>query len=217
MQYLFLLSSLFSKPPPPSLEDPWSYRKRWILHYFPLIFSIISPPLFYAIIIFLYPCTVDFDPDEGWCAYPCYIDNTVMYNIDCFVTTITSVFIIVVANITLIIRVVSSMKRIRHQQRATWKCQKRLTLQLLSFSSLYLIVWFSTTVLAIIRTFIFPRLYKVLPNLYYFNYMAYFVCILQIFPCVFALPGMTTFIKRKYKQRFRRARIRPILINGPNF
>jgi hypothetical protein len=51
--------------------------------------------LFYIIFMFLYPCTVYFDESEGWCAYPCYIDNTVLYKIDWVFNTILPVFIIV--------------------------------------------------------------------------------------------------------------------------
>ena len=184
-------------------------RKRWIVHYLPLIISTIYPPLFYIIFMFLYPCTVYYDPDSIWCSYPCYLDDTLMYNIDWFINTILPVFIIVIANITLIIRVVSSMKRIRQQQRATWKQMRKLTLQLLSFSSLYLITWFPTTILAIIHSLFIPNLYTLLPGIYYMYYMAYFVCPLQTFPCMFALPEMMDFIKRKRHQITRRVAIHP--------
>ena len=191
-------------------------RTRWILHYLPLIISTIYPPLFYIVFIFLYPCTVYFNRDDGWCAYPCYTDDPVMFDIDWFINSISPVFIIVLANITLIIRVVRSMKRIRRQQRCTWKTRRKLTVQLLSFSSLYLIIWFSTSLLAIIRTFVVPNLYNDLPNLYYINYLIYFVCPLQTFPCIFALPEIIDFMKRKRNRLLGRSMIVPTVSLHPH-
>jgi hypothetical protein len=121
--------------------------------------------------MFLYSCTVYFDENSGWCAYPCYIDNTILYNMDWLINTILPVFVIVLANIILIIRVVLAMKRIRPQQQ-----QKRLTFQLLTVSSLYVIIWFPT---AILHALVFPNLYNDLPNWYYMYHLIYFVCPLQ--------------------------------------
>ena len=50
--------------------------------------------------MFIYPCSVYFHENEGWCAYPCYIDNIVLYNIDWILNNIIPVFMIVIANIT---------------------------------------------------------------------------------------------------------------------
>jgi hypothetical protein len=184
-------------------------KKRWLLHYIPLIISVVYPPLFYAIFMFLYPCTVYFDQSEGWCAYPCYIDNTVLFNIDWIFNTIFPVFIIVLANITLIIRVFRSMKRIRQQQTGAWKRQKILTLQLLAVSSLYIIVYLPTTILAILHVLAFPNLYNDIPNLYYIFHMIYFVCPLQSFLCICVLPELIGFIKRKGKRLLMRSHVVP--------
>jgi hypothetical protein len=108
----------------------------------------------------------------------------------------------------LIIRVVRSMKRIRQQQNQTWKRQKRLTLELLTFSSLYVIIWFPTTMVVILHALAFPNLYNDISNLYYIYHMIYFVCPLQSFLCVFALPELIIFIKRQAKRLF----IRPVVV-----
>ena len=83
--------------------------------------SVFYPPVFYVVLMYLYNCSVYFDQSEGWCAYPCYIDNNVLYNLDTMISTIFPVFVIVLANITLFIRVIRSMKRIRLEQNRIWK------------------------------------------------------------------------------------------------
>ena len=47
--------------------------------------------------------------------------------------------IIILANISLLLRVIKQKRR--HQQRINWRKQRRITLHLLSISSLFLIAW----------------------------------------------------------------------------
>jgi hypothetical protein len=184
-------------------------KSRWMLHYMPLICSVCYPPLYYIVLMFLYPCTVYFDITEGWCAYPCYLDSTVMYNIDWALTTILPVFIIVLGNVALLIRVIVSMKRIRQQQRGSWKRQKKLTLQLFSFSSLYFFTWFPMTVVALLHSLFLPNLYDEMPNLYYIYNLSYFVCPLQSLLCIFSLPELVGFIKRRARLLMTRMTVVP--------
>ena len=175
-------------------------RTRWLVHYIPLIISVLYPPVFYVAFIFLYQCQVYFDPAEGWCTYPCYMDDTLLFNIDWLLNTVSPVLVIVLANISLIMRVGHSMKRVRQHQSGTWKRQKRLTLQLLAFSSLYVGIWFPTATVAILHTLAFPNIYEDVPNLYEIYHLLYFVCPLQSFLCVPALPELMDFIRRKGKR-----------------
>ena len=196
-------------------HSPWLHgrQRRLLLHYIPLIISVVYPPLFYVVFIFLYPCKVDFDVTTGWCAYPCYIDDPVLYNIDWLLNTILPVSLIVLANLALIIRVGHSMKRIRQQQTRVWQRQKKLTLQLLAFSSLYVVVWLPTTTFAILRALAFSNLYADTPNLYYINHLVYFVCPLQSFLCILALPELLNFVKRRVKRQLVRSLVVPTVPN----
>lgn len=146
-------------------------KRRWTLHYIPLIISVIYPMIFYSIFMFAYYCTVYFNYSDGWCAYPCYIDHAILYNIDWICNTITPVLIIVFANVTLIFRTFRSMKKVRQQHQRTWERQKKLTLQLLSFSLIYVIVYLPTTIMAILRKLAFPNLYEERSKLYYVFHM----------------------------------------------
>ena len=188
-------------------------KLRWariLLHYVPLLISMTYPPLFYIVLMFLYPCEVYFDISEGWCAYPCYLDNAVLFNVDWVANNIVPVFTIALANLALVIRVMRSMKKIRHHQAPTWKRQKRLTLQLFAFSFLYVIVFVPTSLLAIIHVLALPNLYVDMPNLYYMFHMIYFVCPIQSLLCIFALPELLNFIKRLQQRFLRRKLVVPI-------
>ena len=184
-------------------------KRRLLLHYIPLLMSMTYPPSFYLIFMFLYQCEVYFDENDGWCAYPCYIDNDLLFKLDWLGNNILPVFVIVLANLALLIRVIRSMRRIRRRRAYVWERQKRLTLQLFAFSFLYVIVYTPTAVVALLHAFAFPDLYDNIPNLYYIYHMIYFVCPLQSFLCVLALPDLMQYLKHRFKKLFGRSLVAP--------
>jgi hypothetical protein len=111
------------------------------------------------------------------------------------------VVVIVIANIVLICRAIYSIEKFRRPQSRIWKKRRKLILQLLAFSSLYVIGWGPSTVISIIHMFFLPNLYENTPDLYYINNSSYFVCPLQPFICLFALPELVKLIKSKVKRR----------------
>jgi hypothetical protein len=188
-------------------------KRRLLLHYIPLLASMFYPPCFYFVCIYIYmfldQCDVYFNPSDGWCAYPCFLDNTILFKLDWLANNISPVVVIVLANLVLFIRVIRSMRRIRRRRSYVWNRQKRLTLQLFAFSFLYVIVFTPTTLLALLRAFALPNLYEDIPSIYYMYHMIYFVCPLQSFLCVFALPELTEFLKHSLKKRLVRSRVAP--------
>jgi len=175
-------------------------RKRWLLHFMPLIFCIVYPSLFYLIVVFLYPCITSFD-DGVSCPFPCYTDELIISYFDWMFHTIFLVIVIVVANIALVYRVIYSMRKVRQRQSRTWKKQKKLTLQLLAFSSLYILGWSPSVIISIIETIFLPNLFDERPELYYINNSSYFVCPLQSVICLFTLPELMKFIKSKLERK----------------
>jgi hypothetical protein len=177
-------------------------RKRWLLHYIPLIVCVVYPPFFYFIVVFFYPCITSFDDDSLSCPFPCYSeDYAIYYAIDWIPNTILPVVVIAIANITLIYRVIYSMRKRRQRRCRTWQKQKKLTLQLLAFSSLYIVGWSPSAIISIIETIFLPHLYTERPSLYYINNSSYFVCPLQPMICFLALPELMNFIKIKLRQK----------------
>lgn len=183
-------------------------RTRWLIHFIPLIFCILYPAIFYLCLIYLYSCPNLSDEDSLTCPVSCYSDHIVIYNIDWIVNYISPVLIIVLANGLLIGRVIYLMQKIRHPQSNTWKRQRKLTFQLLSLSLLYICGWGPTIIISIIQRFLLPDLFDKKPVLYYINNSSYFVCPLQSFICIFALPELINFLKNRLRQR----RIIPTII-----
>ncbi len=175
------------------------HRKRWLLHFLPLIFCIVYPSIFYFISVFFYPCVTIFDENSLSCPFPCYTDRLIMSYIDWILHTMIPIMIIVVANIALVCRVIYSMRKIRHRRLRTWRKKKKLTLQLLAFSSLYIMGWSPSAVISLIGTVFLPNLYEKRPKLYYINNSSYFVCPLQPMICFFALPELMKFMKSKLR------------------
>ena len=180
-----------------------SYPKRWFIHYSPLIFSLIYPPVFYLIFIIFYRCEIHSDEFDHHCLHPCYSNRTILFYIDWILNTLVPVIIIVIANTALIIRVIWSMDKVRRCRSRTWNRRQRLTLQLLAFSILYFIGWAPSTTVAIVQMFLRPDLYKTATYLQYIHNSSYFVCPLQPFICFFALPKLMKLMKNKIRRRRR--------------
>ena len=179
-------------------------KRRILLHYVPLTICVVYPPLFYAGVIFIYPCEPYFDPLSGACPIPCYAKDLLVYNIDWFLHTVTSVTIIVIANFTLVLRVVYSMGRVRRQRADNWRRQRKLTLQLLSFTSLYVLIYVPNTVLSLFVTLVYAQDFYNIPLWYYeVIYMVLFVNPVQAILFIFALPEVKSFLRRRFARRVR--------------
>lgn len=176
---------------------------RIVFHYCPLIICILYPPIFYFVLIYLYSCEysiVDDDDDDQYCIYPCYLDNTILFNIDWLVNTLIPVFVIVLANLVLIIRVVRSLRKFRRRKVLILKRQRKLMIELLLISSLYAIGWGPSTIVSVVEQFFLPNLSSNIPQLSYLDYISYFVCPLQPFTCLIISPELTTWIRKFFKR-----------------
>jgi hypothetical protein len=170
-------------------------RTRWLFHFIPLIIPTIYPAVLYSFLVTLYPCPSSNGEVDLICPGACYSDAPIPFTIDWIINYISPICIIVLANITLIIRVICSMQKVRRRQVATWKRQRKLTLQLLSFSLLYIFGWVPYTFVTMIQMFFIPNLFDDMPEIYYIYNSIYFVCPLQSFICLFALPDVLKWIK----------------------
>jgi hypothetical protein len=130
-------------------------RIRWALHYVPLIFCLLYPLLYYFIFIIVYQCKNDTINDSQYCVQPCYTNDPVLFNYDWVFNTAFPLMTIALANIILIVRVIRSMRKTRRRQSLIWKRQRKLTLQLLALSLLYIVGWAPSTILSIIGAFFF--------------------------------------------------------------
>ena len=182
-------------------------RWRWLLHYIPLIIFTFYTGIYYFIFMVLYPCETIFDEEDPKCPIRCYALNPTLYLMDWIVNILSPVIIILLANILLFVRVIYSMKNIQLTQERKWKRQKKLSLQLFAFTSLYVIVWTPTTIVSLLGTFFMPNLFMDIPNLSNIYHMILFVCPLQVFIYTFTLEQMNTYIKAKILELIRRTQV----------
>ncbi len=83
--------------------------KHFILYYFPLLFCLIYPIIFYMIIIVFYPCDgTQWDFTSNLCGYAyCYlVYNKALSMFNCEISDGLPIIIIILANIALLLRVV---------------------------------------------------------------------------------------------------------------
>lgn len=209
LDYTLMVSSLFLTAIASIQRHILVFNSRWlqqarlrrILHYFPLAFCLIYPGTFFIFVIVLYSCS---PIEKTYCSFPCYSNDFLLFYVDWIINVILPIFIIVLANIFLICRSIYSMKKFSHRQSQTWRKRRKLILQLFSFSTLYVIGWGPSTLISIIETLFLPDLFLHTPNLYYINNSSYFVCPLQPFICLFALPELLKYLRRKFHRNVTR-------------
>ena len=98
----------------------------------------------------------------------------VLSTIDWLVNVALPMTIIVLANALLIIRVIK--QKCRQQRRLVWKQQRRMTVQLLSISSIYMISWLPSTSVGLVQLLGYPTfLADIQTN--YFSDLANMVCL----------------------------------------
>ena len=112
-------------------------KNRLLIHYIPLITIILYTYIFYIVCIFFVPCQVNFDYSSNWCLAPCYIQFSTLGQFDVIFNGIIPCIVIIIANILLFIRIIKQKHRLR--QEVQWHKYKRMIIQLISCSLLFLI------------------------------------------------------------------------------
>jgi hypothetical protein len=85
-----------------------------------------------------------------------------------------------------------------------------MTLQLFALSSLYVFGWAPSTVISILQSMELPNLLDDIPQLDYLNYLTYFVCPLQPFICLLALPELIKCVKHNVNRVTCRSAVTPL-------
>jgi hypothetical protein len=151
--------------------------KRYIMHYFPLLFCVIYPLIFYLIIIVFDTCDgSQWVYTSNVCGYAnCYlVYNKMLSSFAWAINNGLPTVIIFLANAVLVIRVVQQ-KRDR-QQLISWRKQRRMTLQLLAISSLYMIAWIPSLIAGVGQRIVSPTFLAQI-QLDYLLDLIYVVCL----------------------------------------
>ncbi|CAF3287893.1 unnamed protein product [Rotaria sp. Silwood2] len=162
-------------------------RLKW--HYIPLMICIIYIPLFYFFSIIIYPCENSFNYSLHLCGSICYHNIIWLSTFDWITNILIPSLLILFGSITLMIRILIQFKKMKRT--FNWRTTRKMTLQLISISSLYSIFWISCTIISIIHLCVIPKFLDKLMR-YYFHYSPYFVQLLMPFICLACLPELWT-------------------------
>lgn len=168
--------------------------KRFLFHYFPPMFIVVYCLTFYTIVIFGSNCE-NIDPeDHSTSFYPCGFANYPVYLYETLVHQIAPNFIVVISSLILIIRVIRSKYRVHQQIRR--RQHRRMTLQLLSISFLYLI--FPTPYSCVVLLYLLGMPTWIGADFIKYNtFCIFYVLLLHPVVCAAALPNWRKKLCRK--------------------
>ncbi|CAF4173385.1 unnamed protein product [Adineta steineri] len=187
------------------------YQIRWkfiVFHYLPLSIATLYTPIFYGYVIFIYNCTNNWDYYELLCTSPCFYQNKILGSIDWLMNIIIPAFSIVLVNLILIIRVTcrSVSVRITIQRK---KKNRKMTVQLLVVSSLFLIFWLPIAITGLIQQYFSPTfLIDIQFNIFF--YLIYLIQLFLPFVCLISLPEL----KKEIRVKLHKWRRRNLIIDG---
>jgi hypothetical protein len=136
----------------------------------------------------------------------CYsVYNKALGTFDWTVDNGLPVVIIILANVALIVRVIKQKRR--RQQLVSWRKQRRMTLQLLGISCLYLFIWFPNLMIILVQLLFLPTFLVKIQFDYIYD-LLYLICLLLPWVCLGLFPEFTNWIWNRLYRRHHNA-IRP--------
>ena len=166
------------------------------VHCLPIVIILVYCFSYNIIVILFPPCQNTFDYTQVVCAQPlCYyeVDSVAMWDI--IVNDMIPTIIIIVCSIALLLRVLLQKQRMR--QRINWRNYRKMTIQLLSISLLYLIIYIPGMLMGFIYLCDVPE-YIGADFVLYAGFFAYYGNILLPFICAGSMPEL----KKKVKMIF---------------
>ncbi|CAF4178269.1 unnamed protein product, partial [Adineta steineri] len=117
-------------------------RKRLLYHYTPLAICIIWPIFFYTTTLYIIPCSIPLSYTTSACGrYSCVVQARWSALFDSIGHYMVPTFIIAAFSIALVVRVL--YKRYRARGQIEWKNYRKMALQLLPISFIYIILQFT--------------------------------------------------------------------------
>jgi hypothetical protein len=171
--------------------------KRYLLHDLPLLLCVVYPTILYLILVVFYPCDgTQWDFTLHLCgAANCYLlYNKTLATLDWVIDSGLPILLILLANGALVVRVV--WQKHHHVQLRSWRKQRRLTLQLVAISSLYLIAWLPSTGIALVELLGSPTFLAEFQSNYALD-LIYLVCLFLPWICLGQIRKLTVWISGK--------------------
>jgi hypothetical protein len=196
--------------------DRWiaTKKKRFFVHYLPLITLLIYATIYYTIVIFFPPCQQTFLYTLPVCsAAPCHLFHPILGLWEIGVHGCLCTLIIAFSNLTLIIRVI--IQKRQRTQIFQWKKYHKMIFQLISISVLYLLFNLPIMILLVARQCGLPADVGVEEQLVAF-FLTYWVVLLLPMVSLCSLPELKARITRfvyRQERRQRRAIVFPMIRN----
>lgn len=183
-------------------HDRWisNRRGRLFIHYLPLVSIIIYMSIFYIWVILLPPCANTFNYTAVLCGYSaCYFMDPIISAYEQIVHGFLVTFIIVGFSVALLVRFLLRKRRLL--QMMDWRKYRKLTVQMLSISSLFLIINLPISLLSI------PYLlgvsgYLDANVLLYLDFIAYWNIFLLPFVSLNSLPDLKKRVRKLFGLRY---------------
>ena len=181
-------------------------RSRQLFHFLPLSAIITYAVTFNLGLIVLNPCKKIFDFTDVWCGDSCFLQSNPLYFFDWIVNGLLPTFLIVILSAALFIRVIRQRNRV--YQPFVWSKHRKLTIQLLSLSSLYMICFLPSIINAMIAKIVNDPMFGIVVQTVYLDYLPILGRSLTPFLSLATLPELSKKIKN-YFTRCRRVAVAP--------
>lgn len=173
-------------------------RGRFLFHYAPLLLIIVYVSVFYIVVIFVHPCEKHFHFDAPLCGSPCFTKDSIISLFDLFVHSWLPTFCIAILSASLAVRVINR-RRAALGKDVSWRKHRRMIVQLLSISGLYLICLGPYTLVQVYDLlFGLSETADYIKNVYLF-YVYWLLTLLLPYACIGCLPEVTNKLKRQVR------------------
>ena len=181
-------------------HDSWTSTKvkRCLIHYLPLALLLLYCLTFYVVIDFFPACENFYLDFDMVCVYLCSYGTYELYMWQTIVHQILPTFAIVLFSLTLLGRVL--WRKYRMHQPIQWRKHRKMAVQLLSISLLYLV--FSFPFILVTLMYLCGLSYSAYGTFIpYADFCSYFIILLLPFVCALSLPELQTKIKAIFRLR----------------
>ena len=182
-------------------------RRRQLFHFLPLSAIITYAVTFNLGLIVLNPCKNIFDFTESWCGDLCFLENNILYFFDWIFNGLVPIFLIVILSAALFIRVIRQRNRV--YQSFVWSKHRKLTIQLLSLSSLYMVCFLPSIINALIAKIVQDPMFGIVVQTVYLDYLPILGRSITPFLSLATLPELSKKIKN-YFTRCCRVAVAPL-------
>ncbi|CAF2528169.1 unnamed protein product [Rotaria sp. Silwood2] len=170
-------------------------KKRILIHYLPMLFLILYSFAYYIYATYYFPCENIYDYTLPFCnGSPCYLSDPIMGIWNFIINSALPSFLEAFFSLSFLFRVF--WKKYHSHLPMQWRKQRKMTIQLMSLSSLNMAVTFPIGVIGVAHLCGLPQDVGVQVNQYFF-FFSYFVIFLIPFICLASISG----VNRKFQEK----------------